>query len=253
MQALRLTRNATVVKPVLSLVQRRCLATATANQVHLSSTTSSSSATGALSGARVANIPLSNIEAHWQRLSGEEKISVHEQLEALQLKDWKELSLDEKRAGKGFSNDFLPTFAQTFCIRTALTYNFLLIAYYVAFGPHGPRAPTSQPGDTVKIIFSTLALIAAGGALFFTIKAFSAYFKKFLKATFGMISCVCSLSGPAPPRTMTKEWQEASNERAKEMKLNPISGQFHRFVFELSLLPLQKHLSIFPLVRRRLT
>jgi len=104
MQALRLTRNATVVKPILSLVQRRCLATATANQVHLGSTASSSSATGALSGARVANIPLSNIEAHWQRLSGEEKLSVHEQLEAVQLKDWKELSLDEKRAGKCFSN-----------------------------------------------------------------------------------------------------------------------------------------------------
>jgi len=174
MQALRLTRNATAGKPVLSLsVQRRCLATATANQVHLSSTASSPSAASASSGARVANIPLSNIEAHWQRLSGEEKLSVHEKLEALQLKDWKELSLEEKRA-----------------------------AYYVAFGPHGPRAPTSQPGDSVKILLSTLALIAAGSALFFTIKAFS----------------------PAPPRTMTKEWQEASNERAKEMKINPISG-----------------------------
>ena len=25
---------------------------------------------------------------------------------------------------------------------------------------------------------------------------------------------------------MTKEWQEASNERAKEMRINPISGMF---------------------------
>ncbi len=112
MQALRLTRNATAVKPILLLsFQRRCLATATANQVHLSSTASSSSATGASSGARIANIPLSNIEAHWQRLSGEEKLFVHEQLESLQLKDWKELSLDEKRAGKGFSNEGYPAFA----------------------------------------------------------------------------------------------------------------------------------------------
>jgi len=105
-------------------------------------------------------------------MSGEEKLTVHEQLEALQVKDWKELSLDEKKA-----------------------------AYYVAFGPHGPRAPTSQPGDGVKIFFSTLALMAIGGIVFFAIHSQS-----------------------STPRTMTKEWQLASNERAKEMKLNPISG-----------------------------
>jgi len=29
---------------------------------------------------------------------------------------------------------------------------------------------------------------------------------------------------PPPPRTITKEWEEASNERAREAKLNPITG-----------------------------
>ena len=49
------------------------------------------------------------------------------------------------------------------------------LAYYVAFGPHGPRAPTSQPGDNIKILFSTLALVAAAGALFVGLKSLSAY------------------------------------------------------------------------------
>jgi hypothetical protein len=30
---------------------------------------------------------------------------------------------------------------------------------------------------------------------------------------------------PAPPKTMTKEWQEASTEIAKEQKINPITGK----------------------------
>lgn len=30
---------------------------------------------------------------------------------------------------------------------------------------------------------------------------------------------------PPPPKTMTKEWEEATNARALEMKLNPITGK----------------------------
>ena len=29
---------------------------------------------------------------------------------------------------------------------------------------------------------------------------------------------------PPPPKTISKEWEEASNERALEQKMNPISG-----------------------------
>jgi len=32
-------------------------------------------------------------------MTSEEKLTVHEQLEQLQKKDWKELSIDEKKAG----------------------------------------------------------------------------------------------------------------------------------------------------------
>jgi len=171
MQALRLARQSSAAIVRKSAPgQRKCLTTATANHVGLGAATSTPASS---SSGHVAPVPISNIEAQWDKFSSEEKLSVHEQLEVLQQKDWKELSLDEKKA-----------------------------AYYVAFGPHGPRAPTSQPGDNLKILLSTVALIGIAGALYLGIKSTS----------------------PPPPKTMTKEWQEASNERAKEMKLNPITG-----------------------------
>jgi len=70
------------------------LTTATANQIHLNSSASTSTPTAS------TPVPLYNIEAQWQRLSNEEKLTVHEQLEGLQVKDWKALSLDEKKAGQ---------------------------------------------------------------------------------------------------------------------------------------------------------
>ncbi|EIW84651.1 cytochrome c oxidase subunit IV [Coniophora puteana RWD-64-598 SS2] len=118
-------------------------------------------------------IPLSNVEAQWEAMNKDEQLTVHRQLEEIQKKDWKTLSIDEKKA-----------------------------AYYVAFGPHGPRKPTSPPGENLKIFIWTLGLIGVSGAIFGFTRTFA----------------------PPPPKTMTKEWQEAENERAKELKLNPITG-----------------------------
>ncbi|KAF9651497.1 cytochrome c oxidase subunit IV [Thelephora ganbajun] len=118
-------------------------------------------------------IPLSNVEAQWEKLTADEQLTVHQQLEELQKRDWKTLSLDEKKA-----------------------------AYYIAFGPHGPRADLHPPGSVPKLIMAILVGVAAGGALYLTSRAFA---------------------GP-PPKTMTKEWQEASNERARELNLDPITG-----------------------------
>ena len=39
-------------------------------------------------------------------------------------------------------------------------------AYYVAFGPHGPRSPVNPPGTTVKILTGVSALIGAAGLLY---------------------------------------------------------------------------------------
>ena len=47
-------------------------------------------------------IPLSNIQAQWESMNEREQSIVHRQLEELQKKDWRSLSLDEKRAGMCF-------------------------------------------------------------------------------------------------------------------------------------------------------
>ncbi|KAH8117275.1 cysteine proteinase [Phellopilus nigrolimitatus] len=143
---------------------RRCLATAAAHPDGISSASSSSSSTV---------IPLSNVEAQWEKLSSDEQLSVHQQLEQLQKKDWKTLSIDEKKA-----------------------------AYYVAFGPHGPRTPATPAGQPIKIFAGTMFCVFTALALFYGVRA----------------------AGGAPPKTMTKEWQEASNELAKEQQMNPITG-----------------------------
>jgi len=158
MQTLRLARHRALRRSV------RCLAT-TANPSHLATATSTTSSQSI--------IPLSNVEAQWEMMSNEEQITVHQQLEQLQRKDWKELSIDEKKA-----------------------------AYYVAFGPHGPRAPVSPPGSGFKILLGTAGCVGIAGLLFMGVRSMA----------------------PPPPRTITKEWEEATNERAIEKKINPITG-----------------------------
>lgn len=72
----------------------RSLAT-TANPGHVASAATTSSAPS----KSAAPIPLSNVEAQWAKMTNDDKVSVQEQLEELQKKDWKVLSLDEKKAG----------------------------------------------------------------------------------------------------------------------------------------------------------
>jgi len=124
-------------------------------------------------GSQQSVIPLSNVEAQWEKLNSEEQLTVHRQIEQLQKKDWKELSIDEKKA-----------------------------AYYVAFGPHGPRTPVSPSGTVIKTLLGTLGLLGVSGILF---------------------SLARSQAAPPPP-SLTKEWQEASNQRAIEQKTNPLTG-----------------------------
>lgn len=115
-------------------------------------------------------------------MNEDERLSVYEQLESLQQKDWKELSLNDKKAGtlilfsmeSGDAHLRLLSFSPG--IGSLTVFFSSCSAYYVAFGPHGPRAPTSQPGDGVKILFSTLGLIGAAGLLFYGVLLNSAYF-----------------------------------------------------------------------------
>ena len=85
MQATRLAR----VRVPLALSSRR-FATATAHP----------GAGAPTQAAPSVVVSLSNVEAQWEKLSSEEQLAVHQQLEGLQKKDWKTLSIDEKKAGE---------------------------------------------------------------------------------------------------------------------------------------------------------
>ena len=93
--ALRLARQHALRRSL----QVRALASTTANAAHVASAGASSSSVTSSASRSASVIPLSNVEAQWATLSAEEKATVHDQLEVLQKKQWKELSLDEKRAG----------------------------------------------------------------------------------------------------------------------------------------------------------
>jgi cytochrome c oxidase subunit 4 len=102
-----------------------------------------------------------------------------------------------------------------------------VLAYYVAFGPHGPRAPVNPPGTTVKIFTGVSALIGAAGLLYVGFRAIGtlSFFPVYDNVKFFLLKkTLPPVTAPPPPKTITKEWEEASNERAKELKINPISG-----------------------------
>lgn len=86
--ALQLARSRTRLA-----LSRRCLATAAAHPGSSAPMLSSSA------DASEAVIPLSNVEAQWEKLGAEEQRIVHRKLEEIQKKDWKALSIDEKKAG----------------------------------------------------------------------------------------------------------------------------------------------------------
>src|SRR6267154_4306343 len=132
-------------------VVRRGLATAAAHPPHAGSSTSHVT-------AATSAIPLSNVEAQWATLSPSEQTAVHQQLEELQRKDWKTLSLSEKKAGTSYS-----LFSLDAVVDKLMSF---VLAYYVAFGPHGPRAPVNPPGTTFKILTGVSALIGAAGLLY---------------------------------------------------------------------------------------
>ncbi|CAI2177095.1 6429_t:CDS:2 [Funneliformis geosporum] len=75
-------------------------------------------------------------------------------------------------------------------------------AYYLAFGNHGPREEFGQSGKTGKIIAGVSGVIIIGSGLYYLSK----------------------IAVTDKPRTINKEWEEATNERMIEQKSDPISG-----------------------------
>lgn len=73
--------------------------------------------------------------------------------------------------------------------------------YFATYGPHNLRRPHVKPGDNMKVFIGVVATIAVSLTL----------------------STLMRNSVPKQ-RTLNKEWQEKSNEIAREKNINPISG-----------------------------
>jgi len=65
----------------------------------------------------------------------------------------------------------------------------LWIAYYVAFGPHGPRAPVSPPGQGLKVFLATMGLVGVAGVITLAIRALGAW----SPSIFPWVPCILSL------------------------------------------------------------
>uniref|UniRef100_A0A060TI40 ARAD1D35992p n=1 Tax=Blastobotrys adeninivorans TaxID=409370 RepID=A0A060TI40_BLAAD len=121
----------------------------------------------------ISNPTLMNIEGRWETMSEEERNDIITQLAERQKGPWSELTVAEKRA-----------------------------AWYISYGPWGPRKPIHAPGSGKKIVAGILGVVAAAGLLFGAFR----------------------LTFSTPPVSMSKEWQELSNEALKEKNANPFTG-----------------------------
>ncbi|KAL3476079.1 cytochrome c oxidase subunit IV-domain-containing protein [Aspergillus californicus] len=128
--------------------------------------------TRASSEHAIANPTLAGIEKRWEGMPPQEQADLWMQLRDRMKVDWHQMTIQEKKA-----------------------------AYYIAFGPHGPRA-TAPKGEGMRIFLKVTQFCAVSVAIFYAVHYFAG----------------------AQPKTMSKEWQEASNEYALREKMNPIYG-----------------------------
>ncbi|RYP09174.1 hypothetical protein DL764_001445 [Monosporascus ibericus] len=120
----------------------------------------------------ISNPTLANIEKRWEGMPSTEQAELWMSLRDRMKENWSELTLQEKKA-----------------------------AYWIAFGPHGPRAQ-APPDESRKVAMYTAIGVLFSFAIFATMRAFG---------------------GPGP-RTMNKEYQEASNEFLKNQRAEPLTG-----------------------------
>lgn len=123
--------------------------------------------------------------------------------------DWREMTMQEKKAGMldissshswacvtEIQRLFLESYAlNPFALFGREEFNadkIYFTAWWIAFGPHGPRAET-PPGEWTKVFIYSGIGLAISAAVFVFIHSFAR----------------------PQPRSMTKEWQEATNEYLK--------------------------------------
>nr|CAB76570.1 cytochrome c oxidase subunit V [Podospora anserina] len=120
----------------------------------------------------MSNPTLANIEKRWEQMPMQEQAELWMSLRDRMKGNWADLTIAEKKA-----------------------------AYWIAFGPWGPRTEPPQ-GEGKKVFLYTVIGLGVTAAIFGTMRAFAK---------------------PAPA-TMTKEWQEATNEYLKAQNSDPLTG-----------------------------
>jgi len=120
----------------------------------------------------ISNPTLADIERRWEGMPPQEQADLWMALRDRMKVDWHDLTPQEKKA-----------------------------AYWIAFGPHGPRAE-HPPGENWQVIKYTIYCLGVSGFIFWLSRHFA---------------------GPHP-KTMSREWQEATNEYLKEQNSEPITG-----------------------------
>ncbi|KAI9699417.1 MAG: Cytochrome c oxidase subunit 5A [Candelina mexicana] len=120
----------------------------------------------------ISNPTLAQIEKRWEAMPPQEQAELWMQLRDRMKADWHELTMNEKKA-----------------------------AYWIAFGPHGPRA-MPPPGEGWKIF--SITAIGVGVAL--------------------VIEIIGRALANEAPKTMNAQYQEATNEYLKNQNTEPISG-----------------------------
>ncbi|KAK2746216.1 Cytochrome c oxidase subunit 5A [Myotisia sp. PD_48] len=120
----------------------------------------------------IANPVLAGIEKRWEAMPPQEQAELWMKLRDRMKVNWNEMTLQEKKA-----------------------------AYWIAFGPHGPRAETPK-GEGLRVVIQVLKYVLISAGVFYATRL---------------------LANPAP-KTMTKEWQEATNEYALKEQLDPLTG-----------------------------
>ncbi|KAH0610848.1 uncharacterized protein H6S33_011275 [Morchella sextelata] len=120
----------------------------------------------------VSNVTLADIEKRWESMPPSEQADLWMSLRDRMKEPWSNLTVQEKKA-----------------------------SYWVAFGPHGPRA-VPPAGENKKILTYTLLGLGASFLLFYSTR----------------------LMARPPPKTLNREWEEASNEFLKAQNVEPITG-----------------------------
>ncbi|KAH6877323.1 cytochrome c oxidase subunit IV family [Thelonectria olida] len=129
-------------------------------------------ASRAASTHAISNPTLANIEKRWEGMPLQEQADLWMALRDRMQINWNEMTLQEKKA-----------------------------AYWIAFGPHGPRA-VDPPGTNARVAWG----VAIG-----------------LGVSVGLFALVRFFAAPVP-YTMSKEYQEQSNEFLINQKSDPFTG-----------------------------